>query len=302
MWQPTTAAGGIWPAMLSSLLVSCHAASLHRTAEDSSVKRLEQIFPSLTALANLVAGVEDALLTPGPQAGMQLLHSRFGLPNPAAGAKEYASGSAVEDVAAPPPPPPPSTSSDEAGGVTLKFDDGGGARGAVLVGDDDGSGDTGRDEGMFKLPPLPYAYDALEPHIDAETMKFHHDFHHKTYVDKLNGAMAGKEKATLVELMPEARESEINNALGGTYNHCLFFATMAPPSDGGGAAVEGSLAHAIDQVSSNGTASPFAYALWSKPLTCVEPTRSRRNSARLTSSRRPGRRRRPACSDRAGYG
>ena len=119
MWQPTTA---MRPAVLSSLLVSCHAASLHRAAEDR-VEHLEQIFPSLTALASLVAKVEDAVLTPGPQPGVQLLHSRFGLPTPAAGAKEHSSGSAVEEDAS--------------------------------------SGDTGRDEGMFKLPPLPYAYDAL---------------------------------------------------------------------------------------------------------------------------------------------
>ena len=223
------------PALLAWLLVSCNAASLHRTAEDSSNRNLEQLFPSLAHLANLVAAAQDAERTPSVPPGVQLLHSRFGVPTAAHGV-EHSSGSAVEG----------------------------------------GSGDTGRDEGMFKLPPLPYAYNALEPHIDAETMKFHHDFHQKTYVDKLNEAMSGKEKATLVELMPEARESEINNALGGTYNHCLFFSTMAPPSDGGGAAVEGALATAIDEVGSYDQTLPLHARMHAQARFSPHATKTRR--------------------------
>jgi Fe-Mn family superoxide dismutase len=88
------------------------------------------------------------------------------------------------------------------------------------------------DDGMFTVPPLPYAYDALEPHIDAATMKFHHDFHHQAYVNNLNKAMAGKDKASLVSLMPGAKAAKLNNAGGGHYNHCLFWSTMGPKAGG----------------------------------------------------------------------
>jgi Fe-Mn family superoxide dismutase len=67
-------------------------------------------------------------------------------------------------------------------------------------------------DGMFSLPPLPYAYDALEPHVDAATMKFHHDFHHQAYINNLNKAMAGKPDATLVSLMKDAKAAKLNNA------------------------------------------------------------------------------------------
>jgi len=87
-------------------------------------------------------------------------------------------------------------------------------------------------DGMFSLPPLPYAYDALEPHIDAATMKFHHDFHHQAYINNLNKAMAGKDAATLVSLMPGAKAAKLNNAGGGHYNHCMFWSTMS--GSGGG--------------------------------------------------------------------
>jgi Fe-Mn family superoxide dismutase len=88
------------------------------------------------------------------------------------------------------------------------------------------------EDGMFTLPPLPYDYAALEPHIDAATMKFHHDFHHQAYINNLNKAMAGKPAASLASLMPDAIDAKLNNAGGGHYNHCLFWTTMK--KDGGG--------------------------------------------------------------------
>jgi len=98
-------------------------------------------------------------------------------------------------------------------------------------------------DGMFSVPPLPYAYDALEPTIDAATMKFHHDFHHQAYVTNLNKAMAGKDAASLVSLMPQAKANKLNNAGGGHYNHCLFWNTMGPKAGG---APSGTLAEKID--------------------------------------------------------
>jgi len=100
------------------------------------------------------------------------------------------------------------------------------------------------DEGMFSVPPLPYAYDALEPHVDAATMKFHHDFHHQAYVNNLNKAMAGKDKASLVSLMPGAKAAKLNNAGGGHYNHCLFWSIMGP---GAGGEPTGTLADKIKE-------------------------------------------------------
>jgi len=99
------------------------------------------------------------------------------------------------------------------------------------------------EDGMFSVPPLPYAYDALEPHIDAATMKFHHDFHHQAYVNNLNKAMAGKDAASLVSLMPGAKAVKLNNAGGGHYNHCMFWSTMGPKCGG---APTGALADKID--------------------------------------------------------
>ena len=87
-------------------------------------------------------------------------------------------------------------------------------------------------DGMFSVPPLPYDYDALEPHIDAATMKFHHDFHHQAYVTNLNKAMAGKDAASLVSLMPGAKGAKLNNAGGGHYNHCMFWNILGPKGGG----------------------------------------------------------------------
>ena len=96
---------------------------------------------------------------------------------------------------------------------------------------------------MFSVPPLPYAYDALEPHVDAATMKFHHDFHHQAYVNNANKAMAGKPAASIASLMKDAKKNKLNNAGGGHYNHCMFWTIMGPKAGG---APSGVLAEKID--------------------------------------------------------
>ncbi len=104
----------------------------------------------------------------------------------------------------------------------------------------------------FKLPDLPYAYDALEPHIDARTMEIHHTKHHQTYIDKANDALKGHPMAerpadevlkNMDSLNDDIRQAVINNA-GGHANHSLFWEVLSP--DGGGAP-EGSVAGAIDK-------------------------------------------------------
>jgi Fe-Mn family superoxide dismutase len=103
----------------------------------------------------------------------------------------------------------------------------------------------------FELPPLPYAFDALEPHIDARTMEIHHDKHHQAYVDNANKALEGNEWAdrpveailSNVELLPEDIRTAVRNNAGGHANHSLFWEIMSP--DGGGAP-EGDLAKAIE--------------------------------------------------------
>ncbi len=104
----------------------------------------------------------------------------------------------------------------------------------------------------FTLPDLPYAHDALEPHIDAQTMQIHHGKHHNAYVTKLNDAVAGHpdlEAKTVKDLIsdlnsvpPEIRVAVRNNG-GGHANHSLFWSIMSP--DGGGKPT-GDLAGAID--------------------------------------------------------
>ena len=103
----------------------------------------------------------------------------------------------------------------------------------------------------FEVPPLPYAYDALEPHIDEATMRVHHDKHHQAYVDKANAALEGTEWAasrsrrssrTSTRCPPTSRRPVRNNG-GGHYNHSLFWEWMSP--DGGGAP-DGELGEAID--------------------------------------------------------
>jgi len=93
---------------------------------------------------------------------------------------------------------------------------------------------------VFKLPALGYDYDALEPYIDAETMKIHHDKHHAAYVAKLNTAVAaapGLEKKSIEEILraldsaPEAVRKDLRNQGGGHYNHTLFWQSLK--KDGG---------------------------------------------------------------------
>lgn len=93
----------------------------------------------------------------------------------------------------------------------------------------------------YKLPDLPYAYDALEPHIDEQTMKLHHDKHHNTYVEGVNKAIEGHEelqKLSIEELVakldevPEDIRTAVRNSGGGHANHSLFWEIMSP--NGGG--------------------------------------------------------------------
>ena len=103
----------------------------------------------------------------------------------------------------------------------------------------------------FELPPLPYDYNALEPHIDARTMEIHHDKHHQAYVDNANKALEGTEWADRpveamianLEVLPEAIRTAVRNNAGGHANHSLFWQVMSP--DGGGNP-EGDLAAAIE--------------------------------------------------------
>jgi len=105
----------------------------------------------------------------------------------------------------------------------------------------------------YTVPDLPYDYDALEPHIDEQTMRIHHDKHHQAYVDNANAALAGTEwegrpvEQVLVELdlLPEDKQTAVRNNAGGHANHTLFWEIMSP--DGGGAP-EGALAEAIADV------------------------------------------------------
>ncbi len=104
----------------------------------------------------------------------------------------------------------------------------------------------------YSVPDLPYAYDALEPHIDEATMHFHHDKHHQAYVDKVNAALEGTEWAdkpieeVIAKLndLPADKQGPVRNNGGGHYNHTLFWESMSP--DGGGAP-SGDLAAAIDE-------------------------------------------------------
>ena len=99
----------------------------------------------------------------------------------------------------------------------------------------------------FTLPALPYAFNALEPHIDARTMEIHHGKHHNAYVTNLNNAVAGTpaEGLSLEELMKSISKHPmaVRNNGGGHYNHSLFWTLMAPNAGG---APEGKLADAIN--------------------------------------------------------
>lgn len=126
---------------------------------------------------------------------------------------------------------------------------------------------TAATAGPFTLPPLPYAFDALEPHIDAKTMEIHHDRHHKAYVDNLNRALATQDalKSKSIEQIlqdlgaggvsvgvgmrqemasvPSDIRTAIRNNGGGHYNHSLFWQMM---KKGGGGEPKGELGKAID--------------------------------------------------------
>ena len=107
----------------------------------------------------------------------------------------------------------------------------------------------------YELPPLPYDYNALEPHIDEDTMRFHHDNHHNTYVNNLNSALEshpdadkGSIEATLAEIdsVPEDIRRSIRNNGGQHSNHSMFWEIMAPEGSGGGGEPTGELATSIE--------------------------------------------------------
>jgi Fe-Mn family superoxide dismutase len=104
----------------------------------------------------------------------------------------------------------------------------------------------------FELPPLPYEYNALEPHIDEQTMRIHHDKHHQAYITKANAALEGHADLASKSIedllrglgdLPDAIRGAIRNNGGGHSNHSIFWTIMKP---GGGGAPSGELAAAID--------------------------------------------------------
>jgi Fe-Mn family superoxide dismutase len=106
---------------------------------------------------------------------------------------------------------------------------------------------------MYEVPPLPYAFDALEPHIDARTMEIHHDKHHAGYVSKVNAALEGHPQVAEqsvedllrnIEQVPESIRTAVRNNGGGHANHSLFWTVMSP---NGGGQPDGPLAAAIQR-------------------------------------------------------
>ena len=122
----------------------------------------------------------------------------------------------------------------------------------------------------FTVPDLPYPYEALEPHIDAETMRIHHDKHHQAYVDNANKALEGTEWADRdvedvlrdLSALPADKQTPVRNNAGGHANHSLFWNILAPAGKGGGGAPTGPLADAINAafVSFDGFKEKFAAA------------------------------------------
>jgi superoxide dismutase, Fe-Mn family len=105
----------------------------------------------------------------------------------------------------------------------------------------------------FELPQLPYAYDALEPHIDKETMNIHHTKHHNAYVTNLNNALQGQDELlsksveeviSNLDAVPESARTAVRNNGGGHANHSLFWKILSP---NGGGLPTGELADAISQ-------------------------------------------------------
>jgi superoxide dismutase, Fe-Mn family len=103
----------------------------------------------------------------------------------------------------------------------------------------------------YSVPPLPYDYGALEPNIDEQTMRVHHDKHHQAYVDKVNAALDGtdwadrpiEEVLTSLDQLPDDKRTAVRNNGGGHFNHTLFWESMSPE---GGGEPSGDLATAID--------------------------------------------------------
>jgi Fe-Mn family superoxide dismutase len=103
----------------------------------------------------------------------------------------------------------------------------------------------------YEVPALPYAYNALEPHVDEATMRVHHDKHHQAYVDKANAALEGTPWADApvedvlksLDDLPADKKGPVRNNAGGHCNHTLFWESMSPS---GGGAPSGALAEAID--------------------------------------------------------
>jgi Fe-Mn family superoxide dismutase len=106
----------------------------------------------------------------------------------------------------------------------------------------------------FTLPTLPYAFNALEPVIDAQTMEIHSQKHHAAYVTNANKALEGTKwadmpaEAVIAQLadLPDDKRGPVRNNLGGHVNHSMFWLLMAPPGNGGGGAPTGEVASAID--------------------------------------------------------
>ncbi|MFN0131295.1 MAG: superoxide dismutase [Phycisphaerales bacterium] len=107
----------------------------------------------------------------------------------------------------------------------------------------------------FTLPPLPYAFEALEPVIDAQTMQIHHGKHHQAYVTNANKALEGTPWAEMspeevikkLSDVPAEKRGQVRNNAGGHVNHSLFWTLMAAPGKGGGGAPAGALAEAINK-------------------------------------------------------
>ncbi len=103
----------------------------------------------------------------------------------------------------------------------------------------------------YTVPDLPYPYDALEPHIDAQTMQIHHDKHHQAYVDKVNAALSGtdwdgkpiEDVLKSLDSLPADKQKAVRNNGGGHYNHSLFWEWLSP---NGGGEPDGALAEAIN--------------------------------------------------------
>src|SRR5215211_5126894 len=122
-----------------------------------------------------------------------------------------------------------------------------------MPGEDIVRGKERKEQAMpFEVPPLPYEYAALEPTIDEQTMRLHHDKHHQAYVDNANAALAGTDWADRsieqvlanIDAIPEEKRTVVRNNAGGHANHSLFWSTM---SGSGGGEPAGGLANAIDE-------------------------------------------------------